>query len=77
MDLKYVINFLVERQLCDGIMVNPASQNFNMPLPFYEDVLQRNPVSHITLIQADITELYDEYCHGCIYKGSYSLDGRA
>lgn len=60
MDLKYVLNFLVERDLCDGIVVNPAGQDFNMPLAFYEDVLKQELESHITLIQANITELYTD-----------------
>lgn len=60
MELGFVLNFLVERQLCDGIVVNPTSQNFNAPLHFYEDILNRELSSHITLIQADITELYTD-----------------
>lgn len=60
MDLDYVLRFLVEGELCDGIVINPASLNFNMPNPFYEDILDFQPASHITLIHADITDLYTD-----------------
>ena len=60
MDLGYVLKFLVERQLCDGIAVNPISQNFSAPLAFYNELLRRQLVSHVTLIQADITDLHTD-----------------
>ena len=60
MSLKDVLTLLVERDLCDGVLVNPVSLGFNIPLGFYADVLQSSLVSHITMIHADITDLYTD-----------------
>lgn len=60
MDLEYLLKLLVQDGTCEGIIVNPDSQGFNIPIAFYEDVLQHKPISHITLMNADITDLYTD-----------------
>ena len=57
MELKQVLTLLVESGLCDGVVVDPDSLRFNIPLAFYADVLQASLSSHVTLIHADITDL--------------------
>lgn len=57
MKLRDTLTLLTENWICDGVIINPASQNLNMPLEFYEDLLKRSLVSHVTLIHADITDL--------------------
>lgn len=60
MELSDVLMMLVSRELCDGVVVNPASLNFSVPLAFCRDVLSSELTSHVTLIHADITELHTD-----------------
>ena len=60
MSIDFVIPFLVEKNVCEGIVVDPESLNFNAPISFYEDMLKRSLSSHITLIKADITRLHTD-----------------
>lgn len=60
MNLKLLITMLSAKQMCDGIIVNPFMQNFNAPLSFFTDMLNREPVSHVTLIEADLPALHTD-----------------
>ena len=58
MNLKMMITMLGAKQMCHGIIVNPFMQNFNAPLKFFTDMLDKEPMSHITLIEADLEALH-------------------
>lgn len=60
MPLKYVLEFLIAKDLCKSIVVNPMTQKFIAPISFYKDVLSRPLTSHITMLHADITSLYTD-----------------
>ena len=60
MNLKLIITMLSAKQMCDGIIVNPFMQNFNAPLSFFTDMLNKEPVSHVTLIEADFPALHTD-----------------
>ena len=60
MNLKLIITMLSAKQMCDGIIVNPFMQNFNAPLSFFTDMLNKEPVSHVTLIVAELPALHTD-----------------
>jgi len=40
MKLKYVIKLISEKNICDGVIVNPAGRSFTAPVSFYTDILK-------------------------------------
>ena len=58
MNLKLLIGMLAAKQMCEKIIVNPFLQNFSMPIGFFVEIMNRELVSHITLITADYMNLH-------------------
>ena len=58
MNLKMLIMMLAAKQMCAGIIVNPFMQNFNAPIGFFAGAISREPISRVTLIEADLTALH-------------------
>ncbi len=60
MSLRMLFAMLATKQMCEGVIVNPMMQNFTAPLSFFISLLQRDLTSHVTLIEAELSELHTE-----------------
>ena len=60
LNLRQILTMLGTNKMCQEIIVNPMMQNFHAPLRFFTDMLHRKMVSHITMIEADLTALHTD-----------------
>ena len=58
MNLKTLFSMFRDQKMCKTVVVNPFKQNFLAQVQFYINLLEKEPVSHITLIEADYMDVH-------------------
>ena len=56
--LKELFLMFRDQKMCKSAIVNPFQQNFHAQVPFYINLLDKEPVSHITLIEANYMDIH-------------------
>ena len=58
MNLKVLFSILIERKMCQNVIINPFAENFIAPLHFFGEVMKEEPSSRITVIEANYMDVH-------------------
>ena len=58
MNLKTLFSMFRDQKMCKTVVVNPFKQNFLAQVQFYINLLEKEPVSHITLIETNYMDIH-------------------